>query len=125
MDQIRRRSVRPAGAIVRSTFFEYPRHRERGGRAMAVTLPMAATAATSALCSVAIVASYCVFPTLRLDPATQLMWWSLVDGLAALIFFAQYVQPADECAGYAFATQLLMLTSQAFFATFAIDLVSY
>ncbi|KAG8469411.1 hypothetical protein KFE25_005866 [Diacronema lutheri] len=90
---------------------------------MAVSVPVAGSAAASVLCAVLIAGSYVAFPALRLDPARPLVWWSAVDGLMGVLVVWQYVAPTDTCEGFAFFTQLFMLTSQTFFATFAIDLV--
>lgn len=90
---------------------------------MTVSAPVAASAAVSVACSALIVGSYVTFPALRIDPATSLMWWSLVDGMASALFVWQFVSPTESCDVFAFFTQLFMLTSHAFFATFAIDLV--
>lgn len=90
---------------------------------MVMDAPVAASAALSVVCSVLIVCSYFAFPALRLDPGTSLMWWSAVDGMAAVLFVWQYLAPTESCSAFAFFTQLFMLTSHAFFATFAIDLV--
>jgi hypothetical protein len=88
-----------------------------------VSLPMAISSALSVACSLLIAVSYFTFPALRLDPATSLMWWSAVDGLAALLWVWQFFAPTDSCGVFAFFTQLFLLTSQTFFASFAIELV--